>query len=60
MLTADEVAALTPEALNLAKAITNAFGKDSPGGKRITKREMRRIGLAALALAWKLLRDVAD
>lgn len=60
MLTPTETLALAPDALKLATDIRAAFDADSPGGKRLTKGEARKLGLAALMFAVALLGEVLD
>ena len=55
-----EVVALAPEAMALSDDLAQAFGKDSDGGRRLTGRELRKLGKGLLSLGWKIIRDVLD
>lgn len=59
-LKSDEIAAIAPEAMELAKALSEAFGPDSDGGKKLTKAELGGIAKKALGFGWKLIRDIMD
>ena len=59
-MTAAEAAALAPEAMQLSSDLAKAFGKDSDGGKKLTKQELKALGKQLLSLGWKIIRDVLD
>ena len=59
-LTPEEAAALSPQALELGRAIGDACSPDSDGGKRVTRAERQELLRLATQLAARLALDLVD
>ena len=60
MLTLSETAALAPLAAELVAAITDAKADDSSRGRKISRREARKIAKLSFQLGYRILVDVLD
>ncbi|QDP54521.1 MAG: hypothetical protein Unbinned2514contig1000_13 [Prokaryotic dsDNA virus sp.] len=59
-LSSDEMVTLSADVLDLWKTIQEIKGDDSPGGKKITRREGRSLLKKIIALAAQLSLDILD
>jgi hypothetical protein len=59
-ITPDEIPAITTQGAALAKELGEAFSKESDGGKKLTKKELRRLAGLAASFAARVGLDLAD
>lgn len=60
MLSAQEIAALAPQLLELGRDMVQAFGPHSDGGGKITREERRALARKALPLLSRFVVDAID
>jgi hypothetical protein len=58
-ITAEELDDLTEKAFELADDIRESLAKDSPGGRKVTRKELKRIGRRAGALGLAIILALA-